>query len=112
MNEMYIISFNSTHQAIKCDKLFGKNEMDYTVLPTPREITQSCGMSIAFAIEDIDNIKQMGVPNMPQQAKKEIQCITIIGEIEGHYVGNPQKKSTKYEHIIPMLYSIEENEDI
>ena len=54
MNEMYIISFNSTHQAIKCDKLFGKNEMDYTVLPTPREITQSCGMSIAFAIEDID----------------------------------------------------------
>ena len=44
--------------------------------------------------EDIDNIKQMGVPNMPQQAKKEIQCITIIGEIEGHYVGNPQKKST------------------
>ena len=59
MNDMYIISFNSTHQAIKCDKLFGKNEMDYTVLPTPREITQSCGMSIAFAIEDIDNIKEI-----------------------------------------------------
>ena len=35
---MYIISFNSTHQAIKCDKAFGKNEIDYTVLPTPREI--------------------------------------------------------------------------
>lgn len=62
--------------------------------------------------EDIDDIKQMGVPNMPQESKKEIQCITIIGEIEGHYIGNPQKKSTKYEHIIPMLYSIEENEDI
>ena len=62
--------------------------------------------------EDIDDIKQMGVPNMPQDSKKEIQCITIIGEIEGHYIGNPQKKSTKYEHIIPMLYSIEENEDI
>jgi len=62
--------------------------------------------------EDINDIKQMGIPNMPQQVKKEIQCITIIGEIEGHYVGNPQKKSTKYEHIIPMLYSIEENEDI
>ena len=62
--------------------------------------------------EDIDDIKQMGVSNMPQDSKKEIQCITIIGEIEGHYIGNPQKKSTKYEHIIPMLYSIEENEDI
>ena len=58
MNEMYIISFNSTHQAIKCDKIFGKNEIDYTVLPTPREITQSCGISIKFSIENIDNIKE------------------------------------------------------
>lgn len=61
---------------------------------------------------EIQDIKQMGVSNMPQQSKKDIQCITIIGEIEGHYIGNPQKKATKYEHIIPMLYSIEENEDI
>ena len=59
MNEMYIISFNSTHQAIKCDKIFGKNEIDYTVLPTPREITQSCGISIKFSIENIDNIKEI-----------------------------------------------------
>ncbi|WP_455543720.1 DUF3343 domain-containing protein [Intestinibacter sp.] len=59
MNEMYIISFNSTHQAIKCDKIFGKNEMDYAVLPTPREITQSCGISIKFSIENIDNVKEI-----------------------------------------------------
>lgn len=61
--------------------------------------------------EDIQNIKQMGVPNMPSQPTKDIQCITIIGEIEGHFIGNPQKKSTKYEHIIPLLYSIEENRE-
>ena len=59
MSEMYIVSFNSTHQAIKCDKIFGKNEMDYAVLPTPREITQSCGISIKFSIEKIDNIKKI-----------------------------------------------------
>ena len=59
MNEMYIISFNSTHQAIKCDKAFGKNEIDYTVLPTPRESSQSCGMSIRFGLEDIDTIKEI-----------------------------------------------------
>lgn len=62
--------------------------------------------------ENIQDIKQMGVPNIPQQNTKDIQCITIIGEIEGHYAGNPQKKSTKYEHIIPMLFSIEESKDI
>ena len=63
-------------------------------------------------IEDIQDIKQMGVPNMPQQSKKDIQCITIIGEIEGHYIGNPQKKATKYEHIIPQLISMEQNEKV
>ena len=62
--------------------------------------------------KDIQNIKQMGVPNMPSQNVKDIQCITIIGEIEGHFAGNPQKKSTKYEHIIPMLFEIEENDNI
>lgn len=62
--------------------------------------------------DKIQDIKQMGVPNMPSNSPKEIQCITIIGEIEGHFVGNPQKKSTKYEHIIPLLYSVEESSEI
>lgn len=62
--------------------------------------------------DKIQDIKQMGVPNMPSNSQKEIQCITIIGEIEGHFVGNPQKKSTKYEHIIPLLYSVEESKEI
>lgn len=62
--------------------------------------------------EEIQNIKQMGTPTIPGQPPRDIQCITIIGEVEGHYVGNPQKKATKYEHIIPMLYSVEENPEI
>lgn len=61
---------------------------------------------------EVKDIKQMGTPQIPNQTKKDIQCITIIGEIEGHFVGNPQKKSTKYEHIIPMLYAVEENPDV
>lgn len=62
--------------------------------------------------EEIQNIKQMGTPTIPAQPPRDIQCITIIGEVEGHFVGNPQKKATKYEHIIPMLYSVEENPEI
>ena len=62
--------------------------------------------------DEVEDIKQMGTPQMPTPPKKDIQCITIIGEIEGHFVGNPQKKSTKYEHIIPMLYAVEENPDV
>ena len=41
-----------------------------------------------------------------------IQCLTIIGEIEGHIELPPQNKTTKYEHVIPLLVSIEENDEI
>lgn len=41
-----------------------------------------------------------------------IYCISIVGQIEGHYILPPEQKSTKYEHIIPLLVSIEQNKDI
>ncbi len=39
-----------------------------------------------------------------------IHCLTIIGEIEGHIESPPQNKTTKYEHVIPRLVAIEEDE--
>lgn len=59
MNEMHIVSFNSTNQAIKCDKVFESSNIRYAVLPTPREITKSCGTSIRFLLEDIEQIKNV-----------------------------------------------------
>lgn len=44
--------------------------------------------------------------------KHTIQCLTIIGEIEGHIVSSSQNKTTKYEHIIPQLVAIEESTEI
>ena len=41
-----------------------------------------------------------------------VQCMTIIGQIEGHYILSPQNKTTKYEHIIPQLVAVEQNEKI
>lgn len=41
-----------------------------------------------------------------------IQCLTIIGQIEGHDILPAQNKTTKYEHVIPLLVSIEEDERI
>lgn len=43
---------------------------------------------------------------------KNLHCITIIGQIEGHYVASQQTKTTKYEHIIPQLIAVEESEEI
>jgi len=41
-----------------------------------------------------------------------IYCMTIIGQIEGHMILPPQNKSTKYEHVMPMLVTVEEDEKI
>lgn len=41
-----------------------------------------------------------------------IHCLTIIGQIEGHYSSSPNTKATKYEHIIPRLVAVEENPEI
>ena len=41
-----------------------------------------------------------------------IHCMTIVGQIEGHYVLPSETKSTKYEHMIPQLVAVEESTDI
>ena len=38
-------------------------------------------------------------------------CLSIIGEIEGHSVLDPSRKTTKYEHLLPLLFSLEEDEE-
>ncbi len=46
------------------------------------------------------------------EGKHLIHCLTIIGQVEGHYILPPQNKTTKYEHVIPQLVAIEEDEKI
>ncbi len=41
-----------------------------------------------------------------------LYCLTIIGQIEGHYVLESTQKTTKYDHLIPLLVALEENERI
>lgn len=41
-----------------------------------------------------------------------IYCLSIIGQIEGHTILPPQNKSTKYEHVLPQLVSVEEDPNI
>lgn len=44
--------------------------------------------------------------------KSKIHCMSIIGQIEGHYVLPDGQKATKYEHIVPLIVSIEQSSDI
>ena len=61
--------------------------------------------------EKLDNISEIGGV-LAGNSRESIHCMTIIGQIEGHYILGEREKATKYEHLIPLLVSIEENDEI
>lgn len=50
--------------------------------------------------------------NTVEKSGHFIHCLTIIGQIEGHFILPSQNKTTKYEHVIPQLVAIEESKEI
>ncbi len=51
--EFYVIVFDSTHYAIQTEKRL-KEKFQIQTIPTPREITASCGLSIKFSVDQFD----------------------------------------------------------
>lgn len=49
---------------------------------------------------------------LSQDSKHLIHCLSVVGQIEGHYVLPEQNKSTKYEHIIPSLVAVEQDRSV
>ena len=58
-----------------------------------------------------DNLQDLGA-DLSKSSKGNIYTLTIIGQIEGHQVAPENVKTTKYEHILPLLAGIEESEEI
>jgi ATP-dependent protease ClpP protease subunit len=61
--------------------------------------------------QDEELIREFG-QSVSQNAKHLIHCLTVIGQVEGHYVLAEQNKTTKYEHIIPALVAIEQDRSV
>ncbi len=60
---------------------------------------------------EFDNIEDSGAV-VAKRDGETIHCLSIIGQIEGHYMLPEGQKATKYEHILPMLVSIEQDDEI
>lgn len=58
-----------------------------------------------------ENIKESGSA-LAKGAHESIHCLSIVGQIEGHYILPEGQKSTKYEHLIPLLVSLEQDPEI
>ena len=59
----------------------------------------------------LENI-EMSSSSIAENHCERFQCISIVGQIEGHYFLPEGQKETKYEQIIPLLVSIEESDDV
>lgn len=62
-------------------------------------------------LKQAELIEKMGEISS-QNSKHLIHCLTIIGQVEGHYILPPTDKTTKYEHIMPALVAIEQDRSI
>ena len=61
--------------------------------------------------KDLDPILELG-SDLTRSPKGNIYTLTIIGQVEGHQVLPETCKTTKYEHVLPLLASIEESQEI
>ncbi|MBE6585508.1 MAG: hypothetical protein E7645_03150 [Ruminococcaceae bacterium] len=75
---------------------------------TPATEGEKKNKTTAQELENIEKSSSVVASN----ARESIYCISIIGQVEGHYVLPEGQKATKYEQLIPLLVSIEENDDI
>ena len=57
-------------------------------------------------------LDQYGTTSFPTPEQAAIYCLTIIGQIEGHMLLAQTEKSTKYEHLIPQLVAIEQDDAV
>lgn len=57
MEEYFFISFDSTNNAMGAEDYLKRNNYSITILPTPREVSASCGLSIRFNSGGLDQIK-------------------------------------------------------
>ena len=50
--------------------------------------------------------------DISKSSKGNIYTLTIIGQVEGHMIAPETVKTTKYEHVLPLLAGIEESDEI
>ena len=58
-----------------------------------------------------ERLEELGA-GLTKRKNSSIYTLTIIGQIEGHQVAPETVKTTKYEHVLPLLATIEESEEI
>ncbi len=60
MNEVFgIASFRSRQQVLKFEGALRRAGVHTSVITTPRDVSMGCGLSIRFALEDYDRVREV-----------------------------------------------------
>ena len=65
-------------------------------------------MNATEQIESLKNDEEKGLTPVVSD-NETFYCLSIIGQIEGHYALDSNQKTTKYDHVIPLLVALEES---
>ena len=57
--EYGLLTFKSTHLALQGEQIFKNNNLVFKTIPTPREVSYSCGLALLFIKDDIDKVEDM-----------------------------------------------------
>jgi hypothetical protein len=55
----YIVSFDRTAATMEVEKILTENGISHAIMPTPRAVQASCGLSIRFAPADLGRVTQL-----------------------------------------------------
>lgn len=81
MLNMMLIAFDSTQQALRTEMLLEYADIEIDILPTPKEITAGCALTIEFPQEQLDEVKRIIA-----QEHVEIRGIFKVGSGPGEYM--------------------------
>ncbi len=87
---------------------------DYQYIKEPEPEVEQKDEAQEIQTQQLKQMEQLEKTGMITSTKGHhmIHCLTIIGQIEGHFILPSQNKTTKYEYVIPQLIAIEETPEI
>lgn len=59
LDEKLVITFESVNLTMQGEKAFEDNEIELKIIPTPREISSSCGLSILTDLENLEKVQAL-----------------------------------------------------
>jgi hypothetical protein len=58
-----VATFDNTHHALRFEKTLKENDIKLTIMPVPREVSASCGLSVKFNLEEFNRVRTLAEKN-------------------------------------------------